>query len=351
MALTDLKIPSSERLLIAALRKVRTPVRSALCTSLGRGQLAQEVSVRFADASVRCWFLDLYPADETRVLLAEQGSGVEVDCAADLPKGEFDLLALPCSRGGESELTRDLLQQGFERLKLGGTLLAAVDNPKDTWLQHEIEKLQKGVTRLPSRWGVSYRLVKKSPLKRVRDFSCEFVFRDGERLVKAVSRPGVFSHRQLDLGARALLEAMIVEAGIRVLDIGCGSGAVGLAAVLRADDVQVLGLDSNARAVECLQAGAELNGVADRVSVARDADGRAGEARSFDLVVGNPPYYSQYTIAELFLQTAKRALASGGRVLMVTKQSEWFAARMGQLFDSVVEREVRGYVVVSARQR
>lgn len=350
--LDDLKTPSSERLLIAALDELDIDVNSVVTTSLGRGQLAQEISERIPDADVACWFLDLYPAGEARDLLTDACSRVHVVCSPDLPEDPCDLAAIPISRGGERELSRDLVQQGFDRLKVGGTLLAAVDNPKDTWLQHELEKFQTGgLTRLPSRWGVAYRVVKKQLLKKPKDFTCEFAFRDGERLVKAVSRPGVFSHRELDLGARALLETMSVGQGSRVLDMGCGCAPVGLAASLRAEGVRVLGIDSNARAIACATAGAALNGVSDRFTASHDADGRVKEPRSFDLVVGNPPYYSHYTIAELFLQAAKAALRPGAEVLMVTKQSEWFVARMQQLFTSVEERPARGYVVVSARQK
>jgi len=169
--------------------------------------------------------------------------------------------------------------------------------------------------------------------------------------VQAVSKPGVFSHRQLDLGARALLETMTVEPGFKVLEIGCGSGAVALAAALRQPDARVLGIDSHARAVACLQAGAELNGVADRAQALLDAEGRVPEPKTFDLVVGNPPYYSHYTIAEIFLQTARRALKPGGEALFVTKQAEWFEARMKQLFRDVTTVEARGYLVVRGRQK
>jgi 16S rRNA G1207 methylase RsmC len=350
MSLDDLRIPSSERLLVAALDEFDGRPARVLCTSLGRGQIAVDLAERFPKAAVTCAFLDLYPAGETRELLAEQGSGVTVVCSSDLPGDEVDLCVLPVARGGEAELSRDLLQQGLDRLRVGGTLLAAVDNRKDVWLQHEIEKLQKGVTRMPSRWGVAYRLTKKGPLKRLRDFRCEFAFRDGERLVKAVSRPGVFSHRKLDVGARAMLEAMEVKPGMKVLDMGCGSGAVGLAAALRAEGVTVHGVDSTARAVECLLAGAELNGISDRVTAQHEAEGKVTGKESFDLAVGNPPYYSHYTIAELFLQGAKRGLKPGGEVLMVTKNAEWFVARMGQLFEDVATLDVRGYVVVTARK-
>jgi 16S rRNA (guanine1207-N2)-methyltransferase len=351
MSLDDLRIPSSERLLITALDELDLEVETALITSLGRGQLAREISDRIPDATVTCWFLDLYPASEARELLTDECSRVHIACSAELPPDPCDLAAVPISRGGERELSRDVLQQAFDRLKVGGTLLAAVDNFKDTWLQHEIEKLQKGVTRMPSRWGVAYRLVKKQPLKKLKDFTCEFAFRDGERLVKAVSRPGVFSHRELDLGARALLETTTVEQGSRVIDMGSGCAPVGLAAALRAEGVHVMAIDSNARAVACAAAGAIANGVSERFIAVHDAEGRIKDRRSFDLVVGNPPYYSHYTIAELFLQTAKAALKPGGRVQMVTKQSEWFVARMQQLFDEVTEQPARGYIVVRARQK
>src|SRR5262249_10140071 len=84
------------------------------------------------------------------------------------------------------------------------------------------------------------------------------------------------------------------------------------------------------------------------VRVSLDAEGRVPEKGTYDLVVGNPPYYSHYQIAEIFLQAAKRALKAGGRVHIVTKKDEWHLARMPQLFTNVESREVRGYKVVSA---
>jgi 16S rRNA (guanine1207-N2)-methyltransferase len=144
---------------------------------------------------------------------------------------------------------------------------------------------------------------------------------------------------------------MTVEAGDRVLDVGCGSGAVGLAAALRADNVHVIAIDSNARAVECTRVGAVLNGIGDRIHVLHDAHGRIPDPGTYDLVVGNPPYYSHYQIAEIFVQAARRALKPGGRVLLVTKKDDWHLARLRQLFDGVQSHEVRGYRVVNAVQR
>jgi len=344
----SVRVPASEQLLINVVPNLSAP--RVLCTTIGRAQFAKALAEVHGESHVQCHFLDLYQAEESRDYLDMTGSPVHIVCSPDLPDGEIDLFALPTTRGGEAELTRELLQQGYQRLRDGGTLLASVDNPKDTWLQHEIEKLTRSITRLPKKRGLLYRATKKGPIKRERDFYAEFAFRDGENLIKAVSRPGVFSHRRLDLGARALMEGMTVHPGERVLDIGCGAGVVGLAAAMRGEGISVHAMDSNIRAVECALLGAELNGL-DGVTGQADADGNVADPGTFDVVVGNPPYFSQYRIAEIFLQAAVRALRPGGRVYMVTKHADWFLARMDQLFDDVTTEPHRGYEIVSAVQR
>lgn len=389
----DVRVPRVEALLIGACHGVASG--RALCTSLGWGQCAVSLARRLPQARVVCHFLDLHPLEQARHVAEDTAARVEWVCSTDLPAGPFDLAAIPVSRFGEAELTRDMLQDAYERLDEGGQLITAVDNPQDHWLHGELRKLLIKVTREAQRAGVVYRGVRHGPLERRRAFRCEFAFRDQGRLVRAVSRPGVFSHRRLDLGARALLEAMEVKAGDRVLDMGCGSGVVGLAAALRAPGVFVQAIDSNARAVDCTRQGAVLNGITvidheaalpgdsgrpavgetarsgDRpqhrpgeppqrddgrqlgsaINVLLDAEGRVPQPGTFDLALGNPPYYSHYQIAEIFLQAARQALRPGGRVLIVTKKDEWHLARMRQLFESVQSRDVRGYRMVSGVQR
>lgn len=43
--------------------------------------------------------------------------------------------------------------------------------------------------------------------------------------------------------------------------------------------------------------------------------------RGYDMFVGNPPYYSDYRIAEVFIEQAYQSLKVDGVALFVTKQS------------------------------
>ncbi len=343
-----LRVPDAEFLLLQEVTELE--VESALCTSLGRGQFAAHLAQLDPQSKVTCFFLDRFLADDTISYHEGKVPNLRIVCDVDLPPEPVEFAALPISIKGEAELNRDYLQQMHARLVPGGMLLAAVDNKEDTWLCHELEKIFRSIARMQKKRGVVYRCVKEGELKRPRDLRCEFAFRDEGRLIHAVTRPGVFSHRSIDLGARAILETMEVRPGDKVLDMGCGAGVIALAAAQRAEGVRAVGVDSTARAVQCLVEGAALNGLSN-VTALVDAAGDIPDPGTFDLVVGNPPYYSHYKIAEIFLQAARRALKPGGRVLMVTKKTDWFTARMTQLFKDIAVQEARGYKIVTAVQK
>lgn len=318
--------------------------KSVLCTTVGRGQLAGLLANLDSSRTVKCHTLDFYQAEAMVAYHSRICSNLEILCEPDLPEGEFDLVAIPTAKRNEAELTRDLLQQGFERLAEGRTMYAAVDKSDDQWLHDEMQRLFPKVTRLQKRKGVVYSAVKKGPLKKPKNFDAEFAFRDNKHLFKMISRPSVFSHRKLDLGARALMTAMRVDEGDRVLDIGCGSGAVGIAAALRSEGVTVHAIDSNPRAVQCTQKNAELNDIA-TVKAVLDCDGSSVRAGEYDLVLANPPYFSNYRIAELFLDIAAKAVKPNGTVLFVTKMPNWFIENIPRWFTDFEKSEVKNYHV------
>lgn len=337
----------AERLLI---ERIPVPdVPRIACTSLGRAQLAAHLAAERPQCHITCLYFDRYLARRAFQAREPLPDNLRIVCDTDFPEETFDAVFLPLPKTGERELARDLMQSAVLCLEDGGTLFVAGERPKNTWLHDEMRTLFPKVTQIEFESATILSAVRKGPPKRIRDFSSEFAFRDQEQLIKVVSRPGVFSHRQLDLGARTLIDAMEVQPGDRVLDIGCGSGVVAFAAAARAGQGTVTAVDSNARAVQCTRIGAELNGFTN-IEALLDEDVSQPDRFAYDCALANPPYYSHYKIAELFLEGAHRCLKPGGRLYLVTKKADWYLRTMPDLFHNVNLIADRQFKVITARQ-
>ncbi|MGO9110496.1 MAG: class I SAM-dependent methyltransferase [Thermoguttaceae bacterium] len=344
---TEIELRPQEQLLIDALDAF-SPGR-ILCTSQGLAQLAAAAARGFPSAAVYCHYLDLYRAEKARRHAGNDLANLSLGCSSDFPSQPVDLAALPMSAQGEAELTRELLQEAYQRLEAGGVLITSTDNQRDRWLHEEMRKLFATVTRRESSLGAVYLARRDRPLKRAKTFACEFAFRDRGRLIRAVSRPGVFSHREVDPGARRLMAAMEIAAGDRVLDMGCGSGTVSLAAAFRAEGVNVVAVDSHARAVECTALGASRNGLSN-ITVEHSACGPHCGPGTVDVVVANPPYYAGFSIARFFLETGHAALRPGGRIYVVSKRPQWYAEQMSQWFHDVAIEASKDYWIARGRR-
>jgi release factor glutamine methyltransferase len=164
--------------------------------------------------------------------------------------------------------------------------------------------------------------------------------------------PDVFNPKLLRSGA--LLVSVVARAGLvppgsRVLDLGCGSGAAGLAAA-RAGG-RVTATDINPAAVRCARANALLNDLDVEV---REGDLFAplGDQR-FDVVLFNPPYYRgvprsaldrawrSADIIERFSEELDEHLTPNGRALVVLSSDGEPAA----FLDALASRGFRHGVV------
>ena len=85
-----------------------------------------------------------------------------------------------------------------------------------------------------------------------------------------------------------------LKPGLRVCDLGCGTGLLGLLLLQRQRDLAVTGVEIQTEAVRLAKRAAADNGLADRLAIFQ-CDLREVKqtlpAGSFDLVVCNPPYY------------------------------------------------------------
>lgn len=88
----------------------------------------------------------------------------------------------------------------------------------------------------------------------------------------------------------------------RVVDVGCGSGAISVSIARYKEDAEVYALDINEIPLEVTEINRNKNGVSDRVRVIKsDILGGMPEnlENSIDVIVSNPPYIREEVIPEL----------------------------------------------------
>jgi 16S rRNA (guanine1207-N2)-methyltransferase len=143
---------------------------------------------------------------------------------------------------------------------------------------------------------------------------------------------------------------MDIGPGERILDMGCGCGTNGIFAARQAGAGGSTLVDSNVRAVALADHNARLNTLETFQTIA-SSDMRELPAGSFDVVLANPPYYAQGSIAQLFIEKAKELLRPGGRIYLVTKQADDVGPLMAENFGRTDVVERRGYNILAAQAR
>ncbi len=90
----------------------------------------------------------------------------------------------------------------------------------------------------------------------------------------------------------------------RILDIGCGSGAISVSLAKYVESSRVWSVDISKRALEIGKRNAESNGVEDRIEFLESDlfQKFEGEDIEFEIIVSNPPYIRRDDIQELHVQ-------------------------------------------------
>jgi 16S rRNA (guanine1207-N2)-methyltransferase len=153
------------------------------------------------------------------------------------------------------------------------------------------------------------------------------------------SGAGLFNGGMVDAGSALLLTHLPYEpVPQRVLDLGCGAGHLGLAAMQQWSDAQVCFVDADARAVEAVRAILAPRSATAGMPVHWWDASEALPESGFDLVLCNPPCHAgtqpDLVSARLMFQAAAGALRPGGRLLVVANRNlpyETDLSRLGML--------------------
>ena len=168
--------------------------------------------------------------------------------------------------------------------------------------------------------------------------------------VSLETRPGLFSPEHVDRGTLAMLSHVKIASGMRIMDLGCGCGVVGIVAAKIAGEENVFMSDADPMAVETARRNAERNGVGG-VQVCVSDGFQSVDASGFDLILSNPPYQTDFSVAKGFIEKGFNRLKIGGKLYMVTKRRAWYKNKMISVFGGVEIREMDGYYVFIAERR
>ena len=119
---------------------------------------------------------------------------------------------------------------------------------------------------------------------------------------------------ETELLVELALSWLAPDAAARVLDLGCGSGAVALAIGRERSKASLLGADVSAAAVELARRNGQRLGIANAAFIESDWFARVPPER-FDLIVANPPYVAEKDphLAEGDLRFEPRGALVSGR--------------------------------------
>ena len=158
------------------------------------------------------------------------------------------------------------------------------------------------------------------------------------------SHAGVFSAGRLDSGAGFLLDHLPHPAEpLRVIDLGCGNGILGVRTAFNDPEAEVTFIDESYRAVASAEATFRANLGPERTArflvgsgVFEVANGAPLSKGSVDRVLNNPPFHENYAIgdatASQMFTESRDVLRRGGDLWVVGNRHLAYQAKLKRLF-------------------
>ncbi|ULF50895.1 23S rRNA (guanine(1835)-N(2))-methyltransferase RlmG [Serratia marcescens] len=148
----------------------------------------------------------------------------------------------------------------------------------------------------------------------------------------------VFSRGSLDIGARLFLDHLPRGLNGHIVDLGCGNGVIGLAALAQNPEAQVTFVDESYMAVASSELNVEHNlpQELDRCQFEVNNALAGIERESVQAVLCNPPFHQQHAITDhtawqMFCD-AKRCLQVGGELRIVGNRHLDYHQKLKRLF-------------------
>jgi 16S rRNA (guanine1207-N2)-methyltransferase len=266
---------------------------------------------------------------------------------AELEAGGLDAALVNSAFQSSSKALAELLRAAGRALKLGGMLYVAGAKAQGIGaIKTRMTEIFGAASTLAYRKGVHV-----VAAARPEHWAAETTAAPCETISVTVRghsfhaslRDGVFARGGLDDGTRMLLEAVEVRPNDRALDLGCGSGIIGMLLARLAPAGHVDLVDSDSAAVALARDNLITNVIANATASVGDRIG-AAPGTAYDLIATNPPFHlgrrQTTAIARAFIADAARALRPAGRFYLVANRFLPYEPNIEAAFGNV--REVAG---------
>lgn len=258
--------------------------------------------------------------------------------SSDFPPGPFDRLLIRVPK------TLALLEEQLIRLHgqlapgaqvIAGAMIKHLPRAAGDLLERYIGPVQASLAVKKAR------LLTATPINQPTPVSpYPTRYRLDKPAIELLNHANLFCREDLDIGTRAFLPHLPKALGnLRVADLGCGNGVLGIVYALNNPQAQMTLVDESYMAVQSARENWQAI-LGDRPANIRAGDGLAEQApASLDLVLCNPPFHQQQVVGDflawrMFTQ-AISALSKGGELWIVGNRHLGYHLKLKRLFGKV----------------
>ncbi len=255
--------------------------------------------------------------------------------ASEKPEGPFDLVLIRIPK------TLALLEEQLIRLHgqlapgarvIAGAMVKHLPRAAGELLEHYVGPVQASLAVKKAR------LLFAAPEPRPAPVSpYPTRYRVDSPAIELLNHANLFCREGLDIGTRAFLPHLPRALGtLRVADLGCGNGVLGIAYALNNPQASLTLVDESYMAVQSARENWQAI-LGERPAEIRAGDGLAEQPPgSLDLVLCNPPFHQQQVVGDFLawrmFQQAKAALVKGGELWIVGNRHLGYHAKLKRLF-------------------
>ena len=173
--------------------------------------------------------------------------------------------------------------------------------------------------------------------------------------LQLLNHANVFSQSRPDIGTRFLLSHLPQTRGsVRVLDLACGNGVLGICAARQNPEATVTYVDESYMAIDSARLNVKKNlpQTAQSHFFVSDCLSDVSE-QAFDLIINNPPFHQQQNVhdgvARRMFKESRKVLRKGGKLVVVANRHLGYHTRLKQIFGNCeIQESNRKFVILSA---